>query len=177
MKNYKYWENCIALLEKGQIQDAINYALDIAVKLKVPKEIIDKIMTVNLKGYENKIEHKMKECIGLANIENAEALCLYYSLDDGWQSTMYICKDYTKENNDWIFKSKNWVEIGKARGFSGIYKNNAESAFFADEMSSGICTLLMLRTTIAFYTIAEKFSDCGLKLCITATESDFVRVV
>lgn len=177
MKNYKYWENCIALLEKGKIEDAMGYALDIALKLEVTKELIDKIMAVSLKGYEKKIEGKMNECIERAHAENAETLCLYYSLDNGWDSTIYICKDYTKENNDWISNSKSWVEIGKARGFSGIYKNDAEAAFFADKISSGICTLLMLRTTIAFYNVAQKFSDCGLKLCITATDSDFVRVL
>lgn len=177
MKNYKYWKNSIAFLEKGQIEDATNYALDITSKLEVPKEVIDKIMAVNLKGYEKKIESKMNECIELANTENAEALCLYYSLEDGWNSTMYICKDYTEENSYWISKSRSWVEVGKARGFSGIYKNDAGAAFFADKISSGICILLMLRTTIAFYNVAQKFSDCGLKLCITATESDFVRVV
>lgn len=177
MKNYKYWENCIALLEKGEIENATSYAHDIALKLEVPKELIDKIMAVNLKGYEKKIAGKMNECIERANTENAKALCLYYSLDNGWDSTMYICKDYTKENNDWISTSRSWVEIGKARGFSGIYKNDAEEAFFADKISSGICTLLMLRTAVALYNVAQNFSDCGLTICITATENDFVRVL
>lgn len=167
----------MVLLENGEIEEATNYALNSALRLEVPKELIDKIMAVSLKGYEKKIVSKMSECIERAHAENAEALCLYYNLDNGWDSTMYICKDYTKENNDWVSNSKSWVEVGKARGFSGIYKNDAEGAFFADKLSSGICTLLMLRTTIAFHNVAKRFSDCGLKLCITATESDFVRVV
>lgn len=177
MKNYTYWKNCITFLEKGDIENATHYAIDMALKSKVSQELIDKIMAVNLKRYEKKIESKMNECIARANTENAQALCLYYSVDNGWDSTIYICKDYTKANNHWISESKSWIEIGKARGFSGIYKNDAGEAFFADTISAGICTLLMLRTTIAFYHVAQKFSNCGLKLCITATESDFVRVV
>ena len=177
MNYYKHWECCVDLIEKGQIENATNYALKIAPKLNVPQSLIDKIMSVNLKSYEKNIEAKMDECIERATSENAEVLCLYYSLDNGWDSTMYIDKNYTKESNYWLTKSRSWIDIGKARGFSGIYKKDAESAFFADKISSGICTLLMLRTTIAFYNVAQKFSNCGLKFCITATESDFVRVV
>gem|GEM_PF-6686326 len=34
----------------------------------------------------------------------------------------------------------------------------------------------MLRTTIAFYNVVSNYKDYDLKLCITCTESDFVRV-
>lgn len=176
MEYYTYWKNCMAKLENHKIDEATNYALEIAIKLNVPKELVDKIFSINLKSYEKKIDAQMNQCIQRANDENAEALCLYYSLDNGWDSTMYICKGYTKENNNWIGTSRSWIEIGKARGFSGIYKKEAESAFFCDEISSGICILLMLRTTIAFYNIAINYKDCGLKLCITCTNSDFVRI-
>lgn len=176
MKYYKHWEKCIDLIEKRQIENATNYALKIATELDLPQALIDRIMSVNLKSYEKNIEAKMDECINRAKSENAEALCLYYSLDNGWDSTMYICKGYTKENCDWISISRSWIDIGKARGFSGIYKKEAESAFFVDKISSGICILLMLRTTIAFYNVAQKFLNCGLKFCISATENDFIRV-
>lgn len=174
---YKNWETCVEFIEKGEIKNAENFALTVASELTVPQDLINKIMAVNLKSYEKKIEGKMDECIQQANSKKAEALCLYYSLDNGWDSTIYICKNYSKENNQWISGSRDWIDIGKARGFSGIYKKDAESAFFADKISSGICILLMLRTTVAFYNVAQKFKNCGLKLCITATESDFVRVL
>ncbi|RUT69197.1 hypothetical protein D0817_16950 [Flavobacterium cupreum] len=175
---YKYWETCVEFIEKGEIENAENFALNIASTLTVPKDLINKIITVNLKSYEKKIEEKMPDCIQRAKIENSDALCLYYSLDNGWDSIMYICKNYSKGTGDWISNDyTSIIDIGKARGFSGIFKKKAESAFFTDKISSGICILLMLRTTIAFYNVAKKFKDCGLKLCITATESDFVRVI
>lgn len=176
MNNYKHWKSCVEKIENGDIDGAINYALETAQQLKVPKELVDRIFAVNLKSYEKKIDGLMIQCIQRAKDENAEALCLYYSLDNGWDSTMYICKGYTKNNSAWIGASRSWIEIGKARGFSGIYKKDAESAFFCDEISSGICILLMLRTTLAFYHVAINYKDCDLKLCITCTESDFVRV-
>lgn len=176
MKYYNHWESCIAKIENGDIDGAINYAIETALQLKVSKKLVDKIFSVNLKSYEKKIDEQMKLCIERAKDENAEAMCLYYSLDNGWDSTMYFCKGYTKENSSWIGASRSWIDIGKARGFSGIYKKEAESAFFCDEISSGICILLMLRTTIAFYSVASNYKNCGLKLCITCTESDFVRV-
>lgn len=177
MNYYKHWQTCIQFIEKDQIEDAENFALTSATQLGVTQELISKIKNVSLKSYEKKIEEKMDECIQRATSENAEALCLYYSLDNGWDSTIYISKEYSKENSHWISASRSWIDIGKARGFSGIYKKDAESAFFSDKISSGICILLMLRTTIAFYNVTRKFRDFGLKLCITATESDFVRVL
>lgn len=176
MKNYKYWETCIELIENGKTEEATRFALEIATKLGLSEKLVKKIMNVSLKSFEKKIEGKMDDCIKKAKEENADALCLYYSLDNGWDGTIYLCKDYTKENSHWISKSKSWMDIGKTRGFSEIYKKNAESAFFANKVSSGICILLMLRTTLAFYHVAQKFSDSGLKVCITATDSDFVRV-
>lgn len=176
MRNYKYWETCIDLIESRKIEEATHFVLETTSKLGLSKELVEKIMTVSLKGFEKKIEGKMKDCLEKAREENAEALCLYYSVDNGWDSTMYICKGYTKENSSWISESKNWIELGKTRGFSEIYKKTAESAFFTNKISSAVCILLMFRTSIAFYNVAQKFPDCGFKLCITATESDFVRV-
>ena len=177
MKKYKYWEKCMSKIESDKIQESIEFAIEKAKELGVQNELIDRIFQVNLKGYEKRINSKMEECIKRAKTENAEVLCLYYSLDNGWDSTIYICKEYTKENSYWIGKSRSWIDIGKARGFSGIYKKENESAFFSDNLSSGIPLLLMLRTTIAFYNVAQNYKDCGLKICITATESDFVRVL
>ena len=176
MDYYNYWENCVAKIESGYIDEAVNYAIKTAKRLNVPNDLIKRIFSVNLKSYEKKIDERMGQCIDRAKNENAEALCLYYSLDNCWDSTMYICKGYNKENNEWIGASRIWIDIGKARGFSGIYKKEAEAAFFCDDISSGICILLMLRTTIAFYNIVSNYKDSGLKFCITCTEDDFVRV-
>jgi len=176
-KYYPYWEKCVKKLEVGRIDDAICYASDIATKLTVNDKLIKKIFSINLLSYEKKIDNNMAESIKRAKNTNSKALCLYYSLDNGFDSTIYICKDYTTENNSWIGVSGNWIDIGKARGFSGIYKKDAESAFFADDISSGICILLMLRITVAFYNVAIKYKDCGLKLCVTCTEDDFVNLI
>ena len=177
MKQYKFWETCMKMIEEGKVIESEKYGIEIAKKLGLGQELLDKIFSVNLKSYEKNIDSKMTECIERAKTENAEALCLYYSMDNGWDSTIYFCKNYTHKNSSWIGASRSWLDIGKARGFSGIYKKEAESAFFCDNISSAICLLLMLRTTIAFYNVAKNYKDCGLKLCITGTESDFVRVV
>jgi hypothetical protein len=176
MNYYSYWEHCVSKIENGNIDEAVTYATETAKQLNISEALIEKIFSVNLKSYEKKIDENMNQCIDRAKNENADALCLYYSLDNGWNSTMYICKGYTKENSNWIGASRSWIDIGKARGFSGIYKKEAESAFFCDEISSGICILLMLRTTIAFYNVVSNYKNCDLKFCITCTESDFVRV-
>ena len=174
---YIYWEECVKKIHKNQIIEAEEYGLRIAKKLNVSTELVNKILSINLKSFEKIIDEKMNECIERAREEDGEALCLYYDLDNGWESTMYICKNYTDKNSHWISKSRSWVDIGKVRGFSGIYKKEAGSAFFIDNISSGICILVMLRTTLAFYNTVKKYNNLGLKFCITCTESDFVRVV
>ena len=175
-KEYEYWEECVKKIEQHKIDEAIEYALETALKLGVSQELIDRIFAVNLQTYEKRIEQHLIECIQLGKQEGAEVLLLYYSLDNGWDSHFIISRDYSPIHNDWWWPPIKRVEIGKARGFSGIYKKEAESAFYADDISTGICVLLMLRTTLAFYNVAVKYKDCGLKLCVTCTESDFVVV-
>lgn len=176
-KYWKYWKQCISYLESNDSEKAIEYAKDIAKRLKLPSTLINRIFAVNLSSYSNKINGYMDQCIQRARAEKAKALCLYYSMDNGWESTIYICKDFSREKGSWIGASRSWIDIGKARGFSGIYKNEAEAAFLADDISAGICILLMLRTTLAFKDVTEQYKDCGLHICITCTESDFVQLV
>lgn len=175
-KYWEYWRKCISYLEKGNQEKAVEYAKDIARQLGVSETLANGIFAVNLSSYSAKIDSHMKQCIQRAKDEQAKALCLYYSMDNGWDSTIYICKDFDRDDSSWITDSRSWVDIGKARGFSGIYKKEAKSAFLADDISTGICILLMLRTSIAFKSVADKYKDCGLQICITCTESDFIQV-
>ncbi len=173
---WAYWEKCISLFEKAGPEKAFEYAKDIAKRLHVPDALINRILAVNLSAYSAKIDGLMEECIRRAKDEKAKALCLYYDMDSGWESTMYICKDFSKKSNSWIGASRSWIDIDKARGLSGIYKKEADSAFLADDTSTGICILLMLKTALAFKVTADKYGDCGLHICITCTESDFIRL-
>lgn len=175
-KYWGYWSACISYLEKNSSEEAISYAKNIAGQLNVPETVVNRIFAVNLSSYSVKIDSYMEQCIQRAKNEQAKAVCLYYSMDNGWESTLYICKDFSREESSWIYASRNWMDIGKARGFSSIYKKEAKSAFLADDVSTGICILLMVRTTIAFKNVADKYKDCGLHLCITCTESDFVEL-
>jgi len=129
-------------IESGDIEGATTFALETAIQLDVPKDLIDKIFSVNLKSYEKKIDEYMPQCIQRAKEENAEALCLYYSLDNGWDSTMYICKGYTKENSGWIGASRSWIvgglelqevglKLGKREAFPVSIKKKQSQRFFA----------------------------------------------
>ncbi|MFC4805179.1 hypothetical protein [Filifactor villosus] len=173
---WKCWEECISYLEEKNKLEIIAFSKELAQKFGVSSELMEKIFAVDLKSYSKKIDHYMEQCIERAKKESARALCLYYDIENGWDSTIYICKEFTRDNNQWI-SSKIWIEIGKARGFSGIYKKEAHGAFFADDISTGICILLMVRTTLAFKEVVEKYKDCGLHIGITCTDSDFVKVL
>ena len=174
---WAYWDTCVSYLESGKVNEAVEYARQIAEKLQVSKTLINRIFAVNLSSYSSKINSYMEQCLSKARDEHAKALCLYYSLDNGWDSTIYICKDFTRKNTNWISNSKSWIDVGKARGFSGIYKKEAKSAFLVDERSTGICILLMLMTTIAFKEVVDKYKDVGLYMCITCTDSDFIQLL
>lgn len=176
-KYWEYWSTCISYLERDSSEKAVSYAKKIAEQLKVPETLVNRIFAVNLSSYAVKIDRYLEPCIQRAKNERAKAICLYYSMDNGWESTLYICKDFSREESSWICASRSWMEIGKARGFSCIYKKEAKSTFLADDISTGICILLMVRTTIAFKNVADQYKDCGLHICITCTESDFVELI
>ncbi|AGT45141.1 hypothetical protein [Treponema pedis] len=156
---WNYWEKCIKYLEEKNTSEITAFSKKLAKDFGVSDELMEKIFAVNLKSYSNKIDVYMQQCIERAKRESAKALCLYYDIDNGWDSTIYICKDFCRDSNKWI-SSKSRIEIGKARGFSGIYKKEAHAVFFADGISTGICILLMVRTTLAFKDVVEKYKDC-----------------
>lgn len=101
----------------------------------------------------------MNTCIQQAKDEQVKALCLYYSMDCGWESTMYNCKNFCRGENTWISASRSWIDVCKARGFSGIYKKEVESAFLPNNISTGICISLMLKTPLAFKKVTNKYKD------------------
>lgn len=51
---------------------------------------MEKIFAVDLKSYSKKIDSYMEQCIERAKKESARDLCLYYDIDNGWDST-YMC--------------------------------------------------------------------------------------
>lgn len=112
------------MIETGRVAEVEKYAKEIALELGLTQQLIDRIFTVNLKCFEKKIDDVIGNVILRAQAEHAKALCLYYDIDNSWDSTIYICKNYCQEDNTWITDSRSWVDIGKIRRFSGIYKKS-----------------------------------------------------
>lgn len=106
-ENYwEYWRTCISYLEKSSSEEAIKYAKELARKLNVPEVLVSRIFAVNLSSYSAKISSSMEQCIQRAKDEQAKAVCLYYSMDNGWESTIYICKDFCRKESSWISASR-----------------------------------------------------------------------
>ncbi|SES79535.1 hypothetical protein [Thorsellia anophelis] len=181
MNYYNYWSKCKELIESGNIAQAQEYVMDTAIALKLDNTLIDKILSVPLKKYQHTLEHYIPICIERAQAEQAKAICLFYDVDNGWDSTFYFCQEYHPVNHDWIAMSRSWINIGRARGLNGFYRKQAESAFFCDEISTAVCLLVMFKTTITFWHAIEKYLDqCqnkDIKLCITCSDDDSVRLI
>lgn len=175
MDYYKYWEECSSMLENGQIDEAKTYIVGEAKKLGVSDELIDKIFAVNLKRYENKLKKDFDELLKQVT-ENTQAVCLYYSVDNSWGGTYYICNTYDDNDINWFASSREWIDTARMRKFGEIFERDAESAFFSDPEGSGILSLLMYRTTVVFSNVIRQYKDLALKIGISCDEDSFVKI-
>lgn len=166
MEYYKYWEECSSMIENGQIEEAKTYIVNAAKKLGVSDEIINKIFAVNLKRYENKLKKDFDEVLKQVT-EDTQAICLYYSVDNSWEGTYYICNTYDDNDINWFASSREWIDTARMRKFGEIFERDAESAFFSDPESSGILSLLMYRTTVTFSNVIKQYKDLALKVGIS----------
>ncbi len=105
MEYYKYWEECSSMIENGQIEEAQTYIVNAAKQLGVSDEIINKIFAVNLKRYENKLKKDFDEVLKQVT-EDTQAICLYYSVDNSWEGTYYICNTYDDNDINWFASSR-----------------------------------------------------------------------
>ena len=175
MSYYKYWEECSSMIEKGQIDEAKTYIVGEAKKLGVSDGVIDKIFAVNLKRYENKLKRDFDKVLKQVT-ENTQAICLYYSVDNSWEGTYYICGTYDDNDIEWFASSREWIDTARMRKFGEIFERDAESAFFSDPEGSGILSLLMYRTAIAFSNVIRQYKDLALKVGISCDEDRFVKI-
>ena len=175
MEYYKYWEECSSMIENGQIEEAKTYIVNAAKKLGVSDEIINKIFAVNLKRYENKLKKDFDEVLKQVT-EDTQAICLYYSVDNSWEGTYYICNTYDDNDINWFASSREWIDTARMRKFGEIFERDAESAFFPDPESSGILSLLMYRTAVTFSNVIKQYKDLALKVGISCDEDSFVKI-
>lgn len=175
MDYYKYWEECSSMIENGQIDEAKTYIVGGAKKLGVSDEIIDKIFAVNLKRYENKLKKDFDEVLKQVT-ENTQAICLYYSVDNSWEGTYYICNTYDDNDINWFGSSRKWIDTARMRKFGDIFEREAESSFFSNPEGSGILSLLMYRTTVAFSNVIRQYKDLAFKIGISCDEDSFVKI-
>lgn len=177
MNYYNYLNTFQKYIEKGNFAEAEKYAINVANQLKLNPDLIKKIIAVSLSSYQQRLEQYLPICLERAKVEQAKAICLYYDLDNGWDSTFFISQHYHPTNSDWISMSRSWINIGRVRGLNKFYRHEAQYAFFADEISTAICLLVISKTTMVFWHALEKFRDSEVKICITCTDSDFIRLV
>lgn len=175
MNYYKCWEKCSSIIEDGQIDKAEAYILGEAKKMGVSDEVTNKIFAVNLKRYENKLKKDFDEVLKHVT-DDIQAICLYYSVDDSWSGTYYLCNTYNDNDIEWFGNSRNWFDTGRMRKFGEIFERDAESAFFCDPVGSGILSLLMYRTTIAFVNVISQYKDLRLNIGISCDENSFVKI-
>lgn len=163
------------MIEKGRMDEAGAYVVGAAKKLGVSDGVIEKIFAVDLKRYENRLKRDFDELLTRAT-GSTRAVCLYYSVDNGWEGTYYLCDTYDDDGIAWFASSREWIDTARMRKFGEIFERDAESAFFSDPEGSGILSLLMYRTTVAFSNVIGQYGDLALKVGISCDENSFVKI-
>lgn len=81
-----------------------------------------------MKRYENKLKKDFDEVLKQVT-EDTQAICLYYSVDNSWEGTYYICNTYDDNDINWFASSREWIDTARMRKFGEIFERDAESAF------------------------------------------------
>ena len=177
MSYFDYLTRLSLLVSSGDIEGAHAYALRQAHEFNVPEEIIEKIAGYDTKTYRKKLDTGMKECLARLQEHAAKALYVYYDVDNGWNTCIYLCDTYEDTDPDcWFGRSRKWVDVGGLRKFASIYKHDAESAFFCDGLSTGIGLLLIVHTLRAIRDVVLPYEDRCPIVCAWCADDIYAKL-
>lgn len=107
----------------------------------------------------------------IADQNSAAALYFEYDMDNDWQSSFFICNDYTmlsEEDDDW---ASDWISSVKGPDLKEFAKIYAENGFDYNEEAIGITLYLIIKTVILFGKVAESI-EINIPICIGFHDQD-----
>jgi hypothetical protein len=127
----------------------------------------DNIRTVDLTAYEAALSKHLRQAYQAARAATAAAIYFEYDLDNGWDSTFFICGAYRPEaaaDDDWACDWESDFPGPSLDSFAALYAQNrgfAESPF-----ATGSSLFLVARTVASFGRAALQAGTPPCVLCI-----------
>ncbi|MFB8427074.1 hypothetical protein ACFC4S_34595 [Priestia megaterium] len=131
----------------------------------------ERIHNINLDTFQMKVKISLEEAVHIVNEQSAKAIYFEYDMDNGWESTFFICNGYSsliEEDDDWASDWIDEIEGPSNKEFAQIYQENG---FDATEKARVITIFLIVRTLVAF-TKAVKNIKVDIPLCIGFHDQD-----
>lgn len=168
MEIYDYLDQMQAELLKHSWPEIEAKYYDLCSKL-VGKEQAKRIQNINLDLFQSKLKDAFSTSLHIANQNSAEAIYFEYNMDNDWNSTFFICDEYTKlseGDDDWASEWISEVEGPDLKEFAQIY---TENGFDNNEKALGTTLYLIARTVVTFKKIIETIH---IQICIGFHDQD-----
>ncbi|EJR57562.1 hypothetical protein IIM_00169 [Bacillus cereus VD107] len=168
MKIYDYLDQMQAELLKHSWPEIEAKYYDLCSKL-VGKEQAKRIQNINLDLFQSKLKDAFSTSLHIANQNSAEAIYFEYDMDNDWNSTFFICDEYTKlseEDDDWASDWISEVEGPNLKEFAQIY---TENGFDNNDKALSTTLYLIARTVVTFKKI---ITTIHIPICIGFHDQD-----
>lgn len=131
------------------------------------KKVADKIHSVKLKSYANKLEDALTRAVETAESLPAKAVYFEYDIDNDWKSYFYICPEYYPENEEeeeWAGEWEERIKGPSLPAFAKIYDKNGGHG--DDDSGNGVTLYLISRTVAALGRALDDIPSTSLAVCI-----------
>ncbi|MCM3016667.1 hypothetical protein M3582_01095 [Priestia megaterium] len=133
--------------------------------------IAARIRNISLDIFQTKLKSSLQEALHIANKQSVEAIYFEYDMDNEWESTFFICDEYSslsEGDDDWASEWIGEIEGPLNKELAQIYQENG---FDATEKAKVVTLLLVIRTVTALGTVAESMK-VNVPLCIGFHDQD-----
>ncbi|MEK4029363.1 hypothetical protein MKZ02_12620 [Pseudobacillus sp. FSL P4-0506] len=136
-------------------------------------KLSNEIKEVDLYAYTDELKIGLNKALDIAKSESAKAIYFEYDLDNNWDSTFFICEEYSPlEDNeeDWACDWIEDLEGPSLERFSEIYSKNG---FDGSNVAIGSTIYLVTRTVVSYVKVFKELSSTSsIPVCIAFHDQD-----
>lgn len=136
-------------------------------------ERANSIKRVDLNEYVNELKTGLEQSLKIAQEQTARAIYFEYDLDNNWDSSFFICDEYSPledEDDDWASDWNENLEGSSLEEFADIYQLDG---FDSNEAAIGSIIYLVARTVISYAKAYQILSDeSSIAVCIAFHDQD-----
>lgn len=125
------------------------------------------IAKIGMADYQQQLEPALKEALEAAQEDEASAVTFEYDVDNGWESTFFVCPNYMMEedeSDEWAAEWDREIEGPGLPEFADIYAEHG--GFSGEDAAIAITLLLIARTACAMGRVVAAMPENGVAICM-----------